>query len=77
MPGVIEDMPFEARVSRMQEIAVALVALVTQRGSLAVMDALQELALQLRTGISQVKYGLNYALSLDWVVLDNDTLIPA
>lgn len=72
MPGVIEDMPFEERMQRIRAIAVALVELVKQVGQLGVMAALEQVATQLRLAISQIKYGLNYALSRDMVRLNED-----
>ena len=72
MPGVIEDMPFEARMQRMREIAEELVALLRQMGSMDVMEALRKAAGHLRVAISQVKYGLSYALSNSMVTLSKD-----
>jgi len=78
MPGIIEDMPFEARMERIKEIAVALAELVRRFANITVADALKKAAEQLRVAISQVKYGLNYALSRNMFRLsDDETLIPA
>lgn len=78
MTGVIENMRAEDRLDRMKALADELVAIVREKGSVSMADALSAVAARLRTAISQVKYGLNYALSHRLLILGNDDLlIPA
>jgi hypothetical protein len=75
--GVIENMPAEARMERMRILAAYLVEIVRQNGAMKIMDALNAIATKLRTAVSQVKYGLNYALSNSLLRLDADDRLVA
>jgi len=78
MTGVIENMPVEARLERLKSLAEVLLTIVRQHnGSLSLTEALSEAASQLRTAISQVKQGLNYALSTRMLRLDADDTLTA
>lgn len=63
MPGVLENMPVEARLQRLRDLAEVLLNIVRERGSMSLVDALSAAAARLRTAVSQVKQGLNYALN--------------
>jgi hypothetical protein len=57
-------MPYEAQLARMKEFADVLVRIVSERTQgMRIADALEAAAAQLRTAISQIKYGLSYALN--------------
>lgn len=65
MTGVIENMPAEARQQRLQALAEVLREIVraADNSVMRMADALSAAAAKLRTAISQIKQGLNYALS--------------
>lgn len=78
MTGVIENMPAEARLERMQNLADLLVKIVRENnGPMLVSEALNKLAAELRTAISQIKYGLNYALSNSMLSIGSDDRLVA
>lgn len=77
MTGVIENMPVEARMQRLETLATFLLELIRQSGSMSITDALEAAAAALRTAISQIKQGLNYALNNSMLRLEaDDMLIP-
>jgi len=73
MVGVIEDLPNTERFERIRAIAAALVELLRSNGgAMAVLDVLRETAARFNTMISQIRYGLDYALSLKLVRLSDE-----
>lgn len=72
-------MPVEARMERLQKFADVLLELVKgqQSGSMRLADALAAAAATLRTAISQIKQGLNYALSRSLLRLNPDDTLTA
>lgn len=77
MPGVVENMPVEARLERLRALAEAILSIVRERGSMTLIDALSATAARLRTAVSQVKQGLNYALSNSMLRLTGDDMLSA
>lgn len=77
MTGVVENMPVEARRERLQTLAEVLLQIVKDHGAMLLGDALNAAAAQLRTAISQVKQGLNYALSNSMLRLGADDMLSA
>lgn len=72
---MIEDLPFEERVSVVSQIADALVELLRRAGGhMDLMDALRAAAAKFQTLISQIRYGLDYAIAHHRVSLDDRTL---
>lgn len=77
MPGVLENMPVEARLQRLRDLADVLLSIVSERGSMTLVEALSAAAARLRTAVSQVKQGLNYALSNHMLRLNADDTLSA
>lgn len=75
--GVLENMPVEARLERLQSLADVLLRIVQQAGQIRLADALTEAAATLRTAISQIKQGLNYALSNSMLRLSANDMLTA
>lgn len=72
---MIEDLPFEERLSVVRRIADALVELLRVAGGhMDLMDALRAAAAKFHTLISQIRYGLDYAIAYRGVSLDDRTL---
>lgn len=72
MPNAVEYLPFEQRLVRLNELAAGIVAVLRENsGTMALMEALRASATALRVAMSQVKYGLTYALSAGMVTVDD------
>jgi hypothetical protein len=71
MTGTIEEMTFNARLERLNELAAAFVAVLQEAGSsLGLIEVLNRVAALLRVAVNQAKYGLTYARRQGMIVVN-------
>lgn len=74
--GVLEYMPVETRVERLQTYTGVLVSVVNEHGgSLLLTEALWMVAARLHVAVSEVKRAVHYALSNDIIRLNSGDML--
>jgi hypothetical protein len=77
MTGVIEDLSWNDREPVLMRMAAALRQIVdsSSDGKVNLLEALRNVARQFQTLVSQIRYGLDYAIDKRMVRIDDEMLV--